>query len=332
MKSLVKVGTNSARKKVRRTQVGVVAGVPWLALGRSKQSGSQGRDSPRLDRRMSKLTPSPSLGSKIRGWLKKHIQYDCLFLLRDATQAGMQQLRQLLYPIAEAFRKEVAPKKRRPYVHDHLGSIRKVLDNTGVVKDAITYDAWGNILTETDANERGRYGEYVASEERKVVDEHRLYSLRERLEALGRLSHSWQDFFGHAVRIDMKGATHINEKGTRKGETGSENSNWPGFNAFSAGMSADPDSRGGFMPSSYAFPLKSHPLNLTFFAEHPRVYEPIAEKSAEFTARVNAMNTFFNSRFNSLLDTVYRTTCSFQDRPDQRPPPPPGPGPVIKAG
>jgi len=43
------------------------------------------------------------------------------------------------------------------YVTDHLGSIRKVLDSTGVVKDAITYDAWGNILTETDANERGRY-------------------------------------------------------------------------------------------------------------------------------------------------------------------------------
>jgi len=45
----------------------------------------------------------------------------------------------------------------RWYVHDHLGSIRKVLDNSGVVKDALTYDAWGNILTETDANERGRY-------------------------------------------------------------------------------------------------------------------------------------------------------------------------------
>jgi len=45
----------------------------------------------------------------------------------------------------------------RWYVTDHLGSIRKVLDNSGVVKDAITYDAWGNILTETDANERGRY-------------------------------------------------------------------------------------------------------------------------------------------------------------------------------
>ena len=40
---------------------------------------------------------------------------------------------------------------------DHLGSIRKVIDNSGVVKDAIVYDAFGNIVSETDSTKRGMY-------------------------------------------------------------------------------------------------------------------------------------------------------------------------------
>ena len=40
---------------------------------------------------------------------------------------------------------------------DNLGSVRKVIDNTGVVKDAIVYDAFGNIVSETDSTKRGLY-------------------------------------------------------------------------------------------------------------------------------------------------------------------------------
>jgi RHS repeat-associated protein len=44
------------------------------------------------------------------------------------------------------------------YLTDKLGSIRKVLDNGAAVKDAIGYDAYGNILAgETDSSYRGRY-------------------------------------------------------------------------------------------------------------------------------------------------------------------------------
>jgi RHS repeat-associated protein len=43
------------------------------------------------------------------------------------------------------------------YLTDQLGSIRKVLDNTAVVKDAIAYDGYGNITSETDPTKRGLY-------------------------------------------------------------------------------------------------------------------------------------------------------------------------------
>jgi RHS repeat-associated protein len=40
---------------------------------------------------------------------------------------------------------------------DSQGSVRDVIDNTGAVKDSISYDAFGNITTEYDATYRGRY-------------------------------------------------------------------------------------------------------------------------------------------------------------------------------
>jgi RHS repeat-associated protein len=40
---------------------------------------------------------------------------------------------------------------------DREGSVRGVLDNTGTVKDAISYDAFGNIISETNATYRGSY-------------------------------------------------------------------------------------------------------------------------------------------------------------------------------
>jgi RHS repeat-associated protein len=43
------------------------------------------------------------------------------------------------------------------YLTDHPGSIRDVIDGSAAVKNAITYDGFGNITAETDTNYRGRY-------------------------------------------------------------------------------------------------------------------------------------------------------------------------------
>jgi RHS repeat-associated protein len=40
---------------------------------------------------------------------------------------------------------------------DRLGSVRDVTDNTGVVKDSLSYDAYGNIVSETASAYRGNY-------------------------------------------------------------------------------------------------------------------------------------------------------------------------------
>src|SRR6266481_4257777 len=40
---------------------------------------------------------------------------------------------------------------------DRQGSIRDIVDNTGAVKDSIRYDAFGNILGQTDSSKLGRY-------------------------------------------------------------------------------------------------------------------------------------------------------------------------------
>jgi RHS repeat-associated protein len=40
---------------------------------------------------------------------------------------------------------------------DRLGSVRDVTDNTGVVKDTLSYDAYGNITSETASASRGNY-------------------------------------------------------------------------------------------------------------------------------------------------------------------------------
>src|SRR5262249_26231211 len=41
---------------------------------------------------------------------------------------------------------------------DRMGSVRDVTDNTGVVKDHIAWDGWGNITSESASAFRGRYG------------------------------------------------------------------------------------------------------------------------------------------------------------------------------
>ncbi len=44
------------------------------------------------------------------------------------------------------------------YVTDNQGSVRDMLDSNGVVKDSVTYGAFGNIISETNATPRGRDG------------------------------------------------------------------------------------------------------------------------------------------------------------------------------
>jgi RHS repeat-associated protein len=121
-----------------------------------------------------------------------------------------------------------------------------------------------------------------------------------RLEALGRLTHAWQDFYGHAIRLDQKGKTH---KVMRFGHQrlGSEASLWPGFSAF-----ADPDTRFGtpdihpdFIPSSY---------NLNFFGregEHPTFREPLKENSEEYKARYQASQKYTNDKVDEFLTKWY---------------------------
>ncbi len=43
------------------------------------------------------------------------------------------------------------------YLTDYQGSVRDVLDNSGNVKDAIVYDGFGNIISETNSAYRGQY-------------------------------------------------------------------------------------------------------------------------------------------------------------------------------
>src|SRR5207247_6133652 len=43
------------------------------------------------------------------------------------------------------------------YLTDRLGTIRDVTDNSGVIKDTIVFDGFGNITSETASTFRGRF-------------------------------------------------------------------------------------------------------------------------------------------------------------------------------
>ncbi|HZZ81221.1 MAG TPA: RHS repeat-associated core domain-containing protein, partial [Gemmataceae bacterium] len=158
------------------------------------------------------------------------------------------------------------------------------------------------------------YELYLASE----VDRVNLgFSLQSRLEALGRLSHSWQDFFAHAIRLDMGGKTVPNSPwnllNARRGRPGSENSYWPGFNAYSinaenksqligdpyhrrgVGMFSSDNLGDGFIPSSYAYGSNA--------GEHP-ILEPIWPGTPEYQERVWYCNLFVQREMFSFLDKL----------------------------
>jgi RHS repeat-associated protein len=64
------------------------------------------------------------------------------------------------------------------YLTDRLGSVRDVTDNSGNVKDALVYDGFGNIVTETNSAYRGNYswtGRQVDTETRLQYNRARWY-------------------------------------------------------------------------------------------------------------------------------------------------------------
>jgi hypothetical protein len=94
---------------------------------------------------------------------------------------------------------------------------------------------------------------------------------------LGRLTHSWQDFYGHAIRRD--------------GEGGKEETNVKGWEAWTVGVTGTPKSRGTFYPSSWG---------LWFGTEHPPLREPFSS-GAESDARSTAARSFVNENLPPLL-------------------------------
>jgi hypothetical protein len=94
--------------------------------------------------------------------------------------------------------------------------------------------------------------------------------------AEGRLSHTYQDFFAHAIRRDGKG--------------GKENSDYPGWVAWTdtPSVTGTPTSRGNFWPSSYP-------------GEHPRLSEPLISGGAEHKARYASAQSYSTGRFSSSL-------------------------------
>jgi RHS repeat-associated protein len=130
---------------------------------------------------------------------------------------------------------------------------------------------------------------------------------RGRLEALGKLTHAWQDFYGHAIRGDQGGRTFRNPAGWRRGRLGSENSAWPGFSAFADPTdpkTGDPDNHFWFMPCSYV-------LDIWFTAEHPPISEPLDPRvrGPEYQARLQAARQYTNLKLISLLEDWYQQ-CS----------------------
>ncbi len=102
------------------------------------------------------------------------------------------------------------------------------------------------------------------------------------LKVLGRMSHSWQDFFAYAIQIDDK--------------------SWV---AWSAGVTGTPDDTGSFFPSSYSF----NPLG---GSEHPPYSEPIQPGNVEYRARYDAAQSYTTAKFGQMLPVwPSKCECSF---------------------
>jgi hypothetical protein len=94
------------------------------------------------------------------------------------------------------------------------------------------------------------------------------------LRSLGLLTHSWQDFFSHGIRKDGAGSTNL--------DGGSSGSDWPGWAAFSEGVTGTPDDMALFVPCTFNWLSMTGGGDL----EHPSDGEPIV--GPEYWARKNA--------------------------------------------
>jgi hypothetical protein len=104
------------------------------------------------------------------------------------------------------------------------------------------------------------------------------------LRALGRMSHSWQDFYAHAIRRDGQGGI----------EPGSPSSA-EGWLAWSKGVTGSPEptaSRVNFWPSSYS---------MLGGGEHPPFSEPVVWGGAEYLARRDGAEVFVEHQFVDYL-------------------------------
>ena len=94
------------------------------------------------------------------------------------------------------------------------------------------------------------------------------------LQSLGRLHHSYQDFFIHAIRRDGLGGKETDQPSSFTG--------WIAWTATPP-VTGDPYRRGAFWPSSWS---------LFGGGEHPLKKEPLVRSGPEATARFNAAQTF----------------------------------------
>ncbi|NLH74601.1 MAG: RHS repeat-associated core domain-containing protein, partial [Verrucomicrobia bacterium] len=143
------------------------------------------------------------------------------------------------------------------------------------------YRHYNRDTTQTGVVGDTAYGNYLASEQAEFATKLQnptKANCKAALQALGRLSHSWQDFFIHSIRRDGLG--------------GKENSSFPGWTAWSVGVTGNPSSRGNFFPSSYS---------VTGGGEHPPTDEPVLPSSAEWQPRFNGALTYTTQEFMGTL-------------------------------
>ena len=168
--------------------------------------------------------------------------------------------------------------------------MKKGLIDANLSQDGIFGNLWDNRRHyNRDWNEAGQaadtaYGDYLTVERTEFntrLQTPNKENCKLALEALGRLSHSWQDFFMHAIRRDGKG--------------GKENSSYPGWTAWSDGKTGTPDNRQNFFPSSYD--LGGGP------SEHPSMpgQEPILQTSSEWQPRFMGAQVYTARQFRATL-------------------------------
>jgi RHS repeat-associated protein len=149
-----------------------------------------------------------------------------------------------------------------------------------------------------------KYEEYLRSEEKTFFGLSSQRNVGGSLMSLGRLTHSWQDFFAHAIRIDQGGNSLGNlEPGPRFAHHKSEASNWPGWVAWTDTekqfSKATPEAHPGLMPSGYDTGFRADP-------EHPKFDEPLIAGGKEYNARYNAALAYTTKKLETLLSGWYK--------------------------